>query len=230
MKLSRNTLRSLAVGVLASAVVTAAFALSQGQLPVQGVNGTNVLNGGTTTVNADQQARLDALSSEKSALESTQNTLNASLASLKEQASRQSSELEALKSHSTSSSSASNESSSTSSEGSSSSSNEASQADTTEASQEETHNAGTTGTTAPSDGQWTTEGGNFTVNPGDTSEDVAQNLYDAGIISSPDVFLEVVDQWDLSTLLIAGTYELNSGMNVNTIAEILTNGAYYWQP
>ena len=223
MKLSRNTLRSLAVGVLASAVVTAAFALSQGQLPVQGVNGTNVLNGGTTTANADQQARLDALSSEKSALESTQNTLNASLASLKEQASRQSSELEALKSHSTSSSSASNE-------GSSSSSNEASQADTTEASQEETHNAGTTGTTAPSDGQWTTEGGNFTVNPGDTSEDVAQNLYDAGIISSPDVFLEVVDQWDLSTLLIAGTYELNSGMNVNTIAEILTNGAYYWQP
>ena len=119
MKLSRNTLRSLAVGVLASAVVTAAFALSQGHLPVQGVNGTNVLNGGTTTANADQQARLDALSSEKSALESTQNTLNASLASLKEQASRQSSELEALKSHSTSSSSASNESSSTSSEGSS---------------------------------------------------------------------------------------------------------------
>ena len=222
MKLSRNTLRSLAVGVLASAVVTAAFALSQGHLPVQGVNGTNVLNGGTTTANADQQARLDALSSEKSALESTQNTLNASLASLKEQASRQSSELEALKSHSTSSSSASNESSSTSSEGSSSSSNEASQ--------EETNNAGTAGTTAPSDGQWTTEGGNFTVNPGDTSEDVAQNLYDAGIISSPDVFLEVVDQWDLSTLLIAGTYELNSGMNVNTIAEILTNGAYYWQP
>ena len=226
MKLSRNTLRSLAVGVLASAVVTAAFALSQGQLPVQGVNGTNVLNGGTTTANADQQARLDALSSEKSALESTQNTLNASLASLKEQASRQSSELEALKSHSTSSSSASNESSSTSSEGS----NEASQADTTEASQEETNHAGTTGTSAPSDGQWTTEGGNFTVNPGDTSEDVAQNLYDAGIISSPDVFLEVVDQWDLSTLLIAGTYDLNSGMNVNTIAEILTNGAYYWQP
>ena len=43
MKLSRNTLRSLAVGVLASAVVTAAFALSQGHLPVQGVNGTNVL-------------------------------------------------------------------------------------------------------------------------------------------------------------------------------------------
>ena len=219
MKLSRNTLRSLAVGVLASAVVTAAFALSQGHLPVQGVNGTNVLNGGTTTANADQQARLDALSSEKSALESTQNTLNASLASLKEQASRQSSELEALKSHSTSSSSTSNESSSTSSEGSSSSSNEASQADAAEASQEETNNAGTAGTTAPSDGQWTTEGGNFTV-----------NLYDAGIISSPDVFLEVVDQWDLSTLLIAGTYDLNSGMNVNTIAEILTNGAYYWQP
>lgn len=227
MKLSRNTLRSLAVGVLASAVVTAAFALSQGQLPVQGVNGTNVLNGGTTTANADQQARLDALSSEKSALESTQNTLNASLASLKEQASRQSSELEALKSHSTSSSSTSNESSSTSSEGSSSSSNEASQADATEVGQEETNNTETTG---HRNGQWTTEGGNFTVNPGDTSEDVAQNLYDAGIISSPDVFLEVVDQWDLSTLLIAGTYELNSGMNVNTIAEILTNGAYYWQP
>ena len=98
MKLSRNTLRSLAVGFLASAVVTAAFALSQGQLPVQGVNGTNLLNGGSTTANADQQAQLDALSSEKSALESTQNVLNASLTSLKEQASRQSSELEALKS------------------------------------------------------------------------------------------------------------------------------------
>ena len=102
MKLSRNTLRSLAVGFLASAVVTAAFALSQGQLPVQGVNGTNLLNGGSTTDNADQQAQLDALSSEKSALESTQNVLNASLTSLKEQASRQSSELEALKSHSAS--------------------------------------------------------------------------------------------------------------------------------
>ena len=35
MKLSRNTLRSLAVGFLASAVVTAAFALSQGQLLIE---------------------------------------------------------------------------------------------------------------------------------------------------------------------------------------------------
>lgn len=227
MKLSRNTLRSLAVGFLASAVVTAAFALSQGQLPVQGVNGTNLLNGGSTTANADQQAQLDALSSEKSALESTQNVLNASLTSLKEQASRQSSELEALKSHSASS--ASNESSSSSSEGSSSS--ESDQANSqAETGQEQNNGTSTEGTSAPRNGQWTTEGGNFTVNPGDTSEDVAQNLYDAGIISSPDVFLEVVEQWDLSTLLIAGTYELNSGMNVNTIAEILTNGAYYWIP
>lgn len=227
MKLSRNTLRSLAVGFLASAVVTAAFALSQGQLPVQGVNGTNLLNGGSTTANADQQAQLDALSSEKSALESTQNVLNASLTSLKEQASRQSSELEALKSHSASS--ASNESSSSSSE--SLSSSESDQANNqAETGQEQNNGTSTEGTSAPRNGQWTTEGGNFTVNPGDTSEDVAQNLYDAGIISSPDVFLEVVDQWDLSTLLIAGTYELNSGMNVNTIAEILTNGAYYWIP
>lgn len=83
MKLSRNTLRSLAVGFLASAVVTAAFALSQGQLPVQGVNGTNLLNGGSTTANADQQAQLDALSSEKSALESTQHQhVSAHLAAL----------------------------------------------------------------------------------------------------------------------------------------------------
>ncbi len=44
--------------------MVAAFALSQGHLPVQGVNGANVLNGGTTTASADQQARLDALSSE----------------------------------------------------------------------------------------------------------------------------------------------------------------------
>ena len=218
MKLSRNTLRSLAVGFLASAVVTAAFALSQGQLPVQGVNGTNLLNGGSTTANADQQAQLDALSSEKSALESTQNVLNASLTSFKEPASRKSSELEALKSHSASS--ASNESSSSSSEGSSSS--ESDQASNqAETGQEQNNGTSTEGTSAPRNGQWTTEGGNFTV---------AQNLYDAGVISSPDVFLEVVEQWDLSTLLIAGTYELNSGMNVNTIAEILTNGAYYWIP
>ncbi len=63
---------------------------------------------------------------------------------------------------------------------------------------------------------------------GHTSEDVAQNLYDAGIISSQMCLLKIGRSMDLSTLLIAG-YELNSGMN-NTIAEILTNGAYYWQP
>ena len=103
----------------------------------------------------------------------------------------------------------------------SSSSSESDQANNqAETGQEQNNGTSTEGTSAPRNGQWTTEGGNFTVNPGDTSEDVAQNLYDAGIISSPDVFLEVVEQWDLSTLLIAGTYELNSGMNVNTIAEI----------
>ena len=236
MKFTRQTLRALALGFLISAVVTAAFAVFfQGNVPIQGVNVSSVLNGGTTTATTDQQSQVAALESEKAALESTQNSLNASIASLKDAAAKQSSELASLKKGTNENSSAQSGSQSSTADGqnAASSADESQTATTdttaTDNAQTATDTAAATtdqaATTAPAAG---TE--SFTVAQGATSDEIAQELAAAGFISSPQEFIDVVDRWDLSTILQAGTFQLSKGMNVNTIAEILTQGVYYWIP
>ena len=233
MKFTRSTLRGLALGFLSSAVVTAGFALYFQGGNIQGTNGSSVLGGSTTTTTTEQQSQVAALESEKAALESTQNNLNASIASMKDAASKQSSELESLKKNvasnenSTSTSGSSDVANGSSDESQSNTAAEstATEGETTTAQAEQNNgaNATTPDTSAAVHGT-------FTISPGDTAEEVAANLAAAGYIASAQDFMDVVDRWDLSTVLQAGSYQLDSNMNVNTIAEILTEGVYYWIP
>lgn len=227
MKFNRQTFRSLALGFLVSAVVTSAFGLFYlNSNPIQGTNGISLMSG-TQTAIVDQTAQVEELESQKASLEETQNSLNASINSMKEMASKQSSELASLKKASSSSKSDSSGESTASADESTTNTDEADGANTvaqTGEGNEANVGAEQTNTTAPA-----AVSGTFTVLPGETSDEIAYRLEAEGFANAGD-FLAIVDYWDLSTILQAGSFQLDSNMNVNTIAEILTSGVYYWQP
>ena len=220
--MNKRSLRTLGLGFLGSAILTGAFAiLVQGNVPVQGVKVSSVLGGANTQeLNSFKEVN-SSLLAEKSNLEATKNTLNESLNSLKEAASKQSSELASYKKvASSSAASASNSSSSSDESGADeSSSTETASTTTTETTTGETSQQSTSSTS-----------GTFTVSPGETSDEIGMRLVAEGYISDFDEYKYIVDYWDLSSVLQAGTYQLDSNMGANAILEALTHGAYYYIP
>lgn len=218
--MKKTTLRSLGLGFLASAILTGAFAIFiQGKVPIQGVNVASVLNGANDKELSSYKDAASSLLAEKSHLESTKNTLNESLNSLKEAASKQSSELASMKKASSLASiSASSQSGDSASDESSSESvaTEGTDTDTTTSTTE------TTPPPAPA------VSGTFVVHDGDNSSSIAQRLFAEGYISSVEEFEAVVDEWNLSRILQAGSYQFNSNMGVHAILEELTHGLYYY--
>ena len=223
--MNKRSLRTLGLGFLGSAILTGAFAiLVQGNVPVQGVKVSSVLGGANTQeLNSFKEVN-SSLLAEKSNLEATKNTLNESLNSLKEAASKQSSELASYKKVASSlAASASNSSSSSDESGADeSSSTETASTTTTETTTGETTQQSTSSTPATS--------GAFTVSPGETSDEIGMRLVAEGYISDFDEYKYIVDYWDLSSVLQAGTYQLDSNMGANAILEALTHGAYYYIP
>ncbi len=63
----------------------------------------------------------------------------------------------------------------------------------------------------------------FTVNPGDPPRVIAQNLYDAGLISSADLFVNYVRAYNIDVQLQAGTYFLKHAQSIREIAQALTD-------
>ena len=220
--MNKRSLRTLGLGFLGSAILTGAFAiLVQGNVPVQGVKVSSVLGGANTQeLNSFKEVN-SSLLAEKSNLEATKNTLNESLNSLKEAASKQSSELASYKKVASSSAASASNSSSSSDE---------SNAD--ESSSTETASSTTTETTTGETSQQSTPStsGTFTVSPGETSDEIGMRLVAEGFISDFDEYKYIVDYWDLSSVLQAGTYQLDSNMGANAILEALTHGAYYYIP
>lgn len=70
----------------------------------------------------------------------------------------------------------------------------------------------------------------FTINEGDTSSEIADQLVSAGIITDASELLDLISYWGLDSMIVAGTYDLNSDMTVDQVAEIITQGAYYYIP
>lgn len=226
MKFNRQTFRSMALGFLTSAIVASAFGLFYlNSNPIQGTNGTSLMSG-TQTTTAEQTSQVEELESQKASLEEVQNSLNASINSMKEAASKQSSEIASLKKTKSSTSSTSS--------GESSESNDESTGSTEGvAANTETESGNGTEVAASTEEVTTVSpaavSGTFTITPGESSDEIAYRLEAEGFANAAD-FMAVVDYWDLSTVLQAGSFQLDSNMNVNTIAELLTHGVYYWVP
>lgn len=72
--------------------------------------------------------------------------------------------------------------------------------------------------------------GNFTINEGQTSSEIADALVAAGYLENANELVDLISQWNLDNLIIAGTYEVSSDMSVHQIAELITNGQYYYIP
>ena len=70
--------------------------------------------------------------------------------------------------------------------------------------------------------------GSFTISDGENASDIAQRLESEGYIDSATELEDLIDQWDLSTVIVADTYDLNSDMSIHDIASIITQGAYYY--
>lgn len=68
----------------------------------------------------------------------------------------------------------------------------------------------------------------ITIAPGLASSDIAQQLYDQGLIKDAKAFSDLIDAWDLNEYIQANDYELNPTMSMDEILSIITNGAYYY--
>lgn len=71
--------------------------------------------------------------------------------------------------------------------------------------------------------------GTFVVNQGEGSAEIASRLESEGYVESAAEFQELIDQWNLATVIQAGEYELTPDMSIHEIASQLTHGAYYYQ-
>ena len=70
----------------------------------------------------------------------------------------------------------------------------------------------------------------FTISEGEDSTTIANRLAEEGIIQDSAELQEIIANWGLDKLIQAGEYELSPDMSVHQVAEILTNGAYYYIP
>lgn len=64
----------------------------------------------------------------------------------------------------------------------------------------------------------------FIVQPGETAAQVAQRLYEAGLISDPELFRRYLQYTGMDAGLEAGTYTLRKTMTIPEIAEALQTG------
>lgn len=216
--MNKNTLRTLALGFLSSAILTGLYAtFIQGNVPVRGVSVNSVLNSQSSTNELTSQYESDLASLKEE---------NQSLASLNEDYAKSITELESTQNEivqSTETAIVTSESESTTSDDDEMniSSESSSAFDEEDASTPEVHED-------PSLDVDPSSIGDFTISPGDTSADIAYRLEEEGIISSAQELQELFEYWDLETVLQDGTYELHPGMSIHEIAELLTHYTYYY--
>lgn len=212
--MNKQNLRSLGVGFLGAALITVAFAIFlQGNMP------TSMAVSDLFTNNArNNSGEVESLQAERDALSSQADAFSESVASLQKENSEQASQLASL--------SRSNQSSALRSEGvSESSQNENTDNNTSETASNNQTNDEPTGELTEAQPEIT---GNFTIEPGSNSLEIANQLEAAGYIDSASEFQALLDEWSLSTMIVADTYQLNSDMSIHDIASLITHGAYYY--
>lgn len=200
--MKKNTLRSMGVGFLFAGVLTAIFAILSGHVPVEGVTVQSIFDSGEAEIIASLEEEQAELNEEIEALESTRNNLNANVASLQEREEERENEIEELQATIRD---LENEDNDESNEEDETSEDE----ETTEENEE-------------------TVDGIFTINEGESSEDISNRLEADGYIESADEFRELLDSWGLNEVIQTGDHEVTPEMSIHEIASIITGGAYYY--
>lgn len=209
--MNKSSLRSLALGFLASGIITGAYAIFfQGHVPVQGITVPSVLNSNSATHDeelAKYREEMSLLITERDTLEENQSAKDEEIASLaKENTGLESQVAEMQLENRSATSEDSSEQADTE--------DETLANDSDSETDDESENTGAEGT--------------FVIAQGETSVDIASNLESGGFIESASEFQALLDEWGLSSIIQAGTYELTADMSIHDIANELTNGAYYY--
>ena len=208
--MNKSTLRSLALGFLASGILTGAYAIFfQGNVPIQGVTIPSVLNSSSATHEEELAQYRDEMSSliaERNTLEENQVTKDEEIASLTEKNTGLENQIAELQL----------ENRSLSSDGDGEQSETEDETTTEDSTDEETENS--TSSTS----------GTFVISQGETSVDIASNLEAQGFVESAAEFQALLDEWGLNSIIQAGSYEISSDMTIHDIANKITHGAYYY--
>lgn len=208
--MNKSTLRSLALGFLASGILTGAYAIFfQGNVPIQGVTIPSVLNSSSATHEEELTQYRDEMSSliaERDTLEENQVTKDEEIASLTEKNTGLENQIAELQL----------ENRSLSSDGDGEQSETEDETTTEDSTDEETENS--TSSTS----------GTFVISQGETSVDIASNLETQGFVESAAEFQALLDEWGLNSIIQAGSYEISSDMTIHDIANEITHGAYYY--
>lgn len=208
--MNKSTLRSLALGFLASGILTGAYAIFfQGNVPIQGVTIPSVLNSSSATHEEELAQYRDEMSSliaERDTLEENQVTKDEEIASLTEKNTGLENQIAELQL----------ENRSLSSDGDVEQSETEDETTTEDSTDEETENS--TSSTS----------GTFVISQGETSVDIASNLEAQGFVESAAEFQALLDEWGLNSIIQAGSYEISSDMTIHDIANEITHGAYYY--
>ena len=208
--MNKSTLRSLALGFLASGILTGAYAIFfQGNVPIQGVTIPSVLNSSSATHEEELAQYRDEMSSliaERNTLEENQVTKDEEIASLTEKNTGLENQIAELQL----------ENRSLSSDGDGEQSETEDETTTEDSTDEETENS--TSSTS----------GTYVISQGETSVDIASNLEAQGFVESAAEFQALLDEWGLNSIIQAGSYEISSDMTIHDIANEITHGAYYY--
>lgn len=203
--MSKQSLRSIGLGFLAASILTGAFAVFyQGNVPVDGVTLPSLLKGEHTQKLKEEEsmakADLESVSLERDELSSQISKLKDEQESLKSKVDKQNESIAYYESLKEKW--------------------DESQLD------EETTDEERTEEDPAADPQGD---GTFVVNQGEGSAEIASRLESEGYVESAAEFQELIDQWNLATVIQAGEYELTPDMSIHEIASQLTHGAYYYQ-
>lgn len=210
--MNKSTLRSLALGFLASGILTGAYAIFfQGNVPIQGVTIPSVLNSSSATHEEELSQYRDEMSSliaERDTLEENQVAKDEEIASLTEKNTGLENQIAELQLE--------NRSLSSDGDGEQSESEDETTTEEDTTTEEETENS----TTSTS--------GTFVISQGETSVEIASNLEAQGFVVSAAEFQALLDEWGLNSIIQAGSYDISSDMTIHDIANEITNGAYYY--
>lgn len=209
--MNKQTLRSMGIGFLCAAILSGAYAVfGQGNVPVPGITVNSLFNNSSNNDAELAQYRdeVSKLQDEKNKIQSEKDKLAENMSALEAQMKKQSEKSE----ESTSGNSIKP------TDGEETTTQET-VADDIEERTEATGEAETVGGTTT-----------FTISEGEDSTTIADRLQAEGIIQSSAELQELIATWGLDTLIQAGSYDLSPDMSVHQVAEILTNGAYYYIP
>ncbi|MGF3066076.1 endolytic transglycosylase MltG [Facklamia sp. P12945] len=204
--MKKEKLRSLGVGLLIASLLTAVYAtFVQGYVPIEGVTLPSLLDGQETRQLKDKvkesEASLEKLTGDNENLKKQLEKVTTDNESLTEKVAKQRESIDYLESL----------------------------RDESDNTEEQDESIDSNDETASEDNNQASAEGAFVIRQGENASQISQRLETEGYITSAQEFQNLIEQWQLSSLIQTGEYQLNSDMTIHEIASQLTHGAYYYQ-